>query len=221
MESDRLAVVIPAYNEESTISNVVKEIFDVLGKDVNVIVVNDCSKDATSKLSLDAGAIVLNLESNHGYAKAIEKGLDYATEHLNVTYLLTMDADGQHDPRSILAIYKKAVDGNCDLVIGQRPTCARFSERLYSLYFKFRFKITDPLSGLKLYKTSLYRHFGIFETYDSIGTELLTCSLINNRKVSQVPIVIRDRKDSSPRFGSFWTANFRIIASLFHTIKKF
>ncbi|OBT24231.1 glycosyltransferase family 2 protein [Vibrio splendidus] len=221
MEPARLAIIIPAYNEQDTISDVVEEIFDTLGIDVNVIVANDCSKDDTSKLALEAGATVLDLESNHGYAKAIERGLDYAIEHLDVTYLLTMDADGQHDPRSIPAMLKKAVDDNCDLVIGQRPNCARISERLYSLYFRLRFRINDPLSGLKLYKKSLYNQFGCFETYDSIGTQILTSALVRKKLVGQVPIVIRNRQDSIPRFGSVWRANYRILLSLIYTIRKY
>ena len=217
----KLSVVIPAYNEQSTIGRVVEEIFNVLGNNVYVIVANDCSKDATANFASEAGAIVLDLESNHGYAKAIEKGLDYATEYLDVTYLITMDADGQHDPRSIPVMYKKAVDNNCDLVLGQRPSCARFSERLYSLYFRFRFNISDPLSGLKLYKSSLYKQFAYFESYDSIGTEILTSSLVENKAVAQVPITIRDRQDSVPRFGGAFRANVRIINSLLKTILKF
>ncbi|MEZ8788970.1 glycosyltransferase family 2 protein [Vibrio splendidus] len=220
MEPDRLAIIIPAYNEQDTIGNVVEEIFDILGADVNIIVANDCSKDSTSKLASEAGATVLDLESNHGYAKAIERGLDYAAEHLNVAYLLTMDADGQHDPRSIPAMYEKAKDDDCDIVVGQRPTCARLSERLYALYFRFRFKINDPLSGLKLYKTSLYKQHSHFESYDSIGTEILASALVRGKVVAQVPIVIRDRQDTAPRFGGMWRANSRIFISLLNTIKN-
>ncbi|PML04866.1 hypothetical protein BCT86_14490 [Vibrio breoganii] len=223
MESNRLAIIIPAYNEQDTIGNVVKEIFDILGLDVNVIVANDCSKDATSKLASAAGATVLDLESNHGYAKAIERGLDYAAENLGVDYLLTMDADGQHDPRSISAMYQKAIDDNCDLVVGQRPSCARVSERLYSAYFKFKFKfkVNDPLSGLKLYKASLYKQHGYFESYDSIGTEILASALVRGKMVAQVPIVIRERQDTAPRFGGMWKANARIFISLLNTMKRY
>lgn len=221
MESNRLAIIIPAYNEQSTIGKVIDEIFRVLGDHVYVVVVNDCSKDGTCGVALSAGAIVVDLETNLGYAGAIEKGLNYAIEHLEVDYLLTMDADGQHDPYSIDSMLQKASEGNYDLVVGQRPCNARFSEYLYAQYFKFKFNVADPLSGLKLYKASLYRQFGFFESYDSIGTEILASALTDGKRIAQVPISIRDRQDSSPRFGNFWKANLRILSSLYHTVKKY
>lgn len=221
MEPTRLGIIIPAYNEQDTIKSVIKEIFIVLSSKVHVVVVNDCSTDETSASALDAGAIVLDLKYNQGYAKAIENGLNYAIANLSIDYLLTMDADGQHDPQSIFAVYKKAIDDDCDLVIGKRPMYARFSERLYSIYFRLKFNISDPLSGLKLYKCSFYREHNFFESYDSIGTELLSLAINNSKVIRQVPISIRERQDDMPRFGGYVKANIRIFISLCRTIYRF
>ena len=68
-------VVIPAYNEEETIYEVIKEVILEIS---NVIVINDCSIDNTEKLALKAGAQVINLEKNYGYDFAIEQGIKQA-----------------------------------------------------------------------------------------------------------------------------------------------
>ena len=221
MEPTDVAIIIPAFNEENTIYNVVKNIYMALGNDINIIVVNDCSNDSTSIKAKEAGAKVLDLKSNHGYSKAIEVGIKSALENLDVKFLMTMDADGQHNAQSLKEIIKKAYNNNSDVVVGYRPKFARYSEVIYSIYFRLRYKIIDPLSGLKLYKTTLIREFGCFETFDSIGTEILTYALEVKKNVEQVPIKINDREGTKPRFGSGWKPNLRIILSLLLLIKKY
>ncbi|MEZ9511054.1 glycosyltransferase family 2 protein [Vibrio breoganii] len=220
MESTSLAIVIPAYNEESSIGNVVREILNTVDLDFKIIVVSDKSSDNTSAVASEAGALVLELKHNHGYAGAIDQGFRYAIENLDPDYVLTMDADGQHDPIAVDSMYSLAVSKNLDLVTGKRPSCARISEKLYSLYFRCRFNIDDPLSGMKLYRKSLYLDNNGFESYDSIGTELLTRALVANKSVEQTDIPIRPRHDSEPRFGSLFKANKRIFISLLHTIYR-
>ncbi|MBE8233727.1 MAG: glycosyltransferase family 2 protein [Endozoicomonadaceae bacterium] len=217
MAPNKVAVIIPAFNEELSIGRVLKELISIIGKEILIIVVNDCSSDETSNIASANGAHVVDLARNHGYAEAINKGLAHASFKLNVEYLITMDADGQHDPHSVQLIIETMSSDNIDLIVGQRPNSARFSEWLYGFYFSKKFKIVDPLSGLKCYRKSVYQEYGCFETYDSIGTELLTWALMSGKVVKQVPISIRNREDS-PRFGSAWTANKRITKSLLKTI---
>lgn len=217
MVSNQVAIIIPAFNEERSIGNVIKELIGVLGSDTLIIVVNDCSSDNTAGVAKEAGALVVDLNTNHGYAQAINRGLAYCSSELDVDYLLTMDADGQHDPRSVQLMIQSMLADDVDLIVGQRQESARFSEWLYCKYFSHRFEILDPLCGLKVYRTKLYKEYGTFETYDSIGTELLTWALLKGFNIQQVPVNIRSRQDE-PRFGSLWSANKRIFFSLIQTI---
>jgi glycosyltransferase involved in cell wall biosynthesis len=217
MASNQVAIIIPAFNEANSIGRVINELIQILNDQAFIVVVNDYSSDDTSKVASKAGALVVDLESNHGYAKAINKGLAYASSSLDVEYLVTMDADGQHDPRSVKLLIQLMFSSNVDLIVGRRPEFARFSEWLYGLYYSWKFKISDPLSGLKIYRKSIYQEYGFFETYDSIGTELLTFSLLSGMNVKQEFINIRKREDE-PRFGSTWAANKRIFISLIKTI---
>jgi glycosyltransferase involved in cell wall biosynthesis len=213
----QVAIIIPAFNEGRSIGNVIEELIATVGKYVIPVVVNDCSSDDTANVALKAGATVVDLQKNHGYAQAINQGLKYACSELDVDYLLTMDADGQHEPVSVQLLIESMITDEQDLIVGRRPKTARFSEWLYGKYFSLRFSIADPLCGLKIYKKVIYQEYETFETYDSIGTELLTWTLLKGFKVSQQSINIRDRLDA-PRFGSTFAANKRIFFSLMHTI---
>jgi len=213
MASNKIAIIIPAYNEGSSITRVINELNEIINNAAEVVVVNDCSTDNTSEMAKVTGASVVNLKTNHGYSKAIEQGLTYACNILNADYLITMDADGQHDPHSVKKLLVELQMNEFDLVIGRRARCARFSERLYGVYYKYKFGINDPLCGLKGYRTSVFSKYGKFESFDSVGTELLTWSLLNKYRIKQLDVKIREREDE-PRFGSLYSANKRIFKSL-------
>lgn len=218
MESNKVAIIIPAYNEESSIGDVIRELVDTIQFSVKIVVVNDSSTDNTSQVASEAGAYVVDLKFNHGYAMAINEGLAYACANFDVKYLLTMDADGQHVPESAQLLILSIESGGFDLVVGRRPESARIAEWLYGKYFSAKFKISDPLCGLKIYRREVYQEYGTFETFDSIGTELLTWSLIKGFCINELPVNIRSRVDK-PRFGSTWRANKRIFFSLLKSRK--
>ena len=91
-----LIVVIPAYNEEKTIGKLVLEIKKIC----DVLVVDDCSKDGTREASFKNGAIVHSNKKNKGYSYSINFGIKKA-QLLKYKYAITLDADGQHDPKYI------------------------------------------------------------------------------------------------------------------------
>ncbi len=207
MERYSLAIIIPAFNESDTITNIVKNCL----KYGDVFVINDGSKDNTGLKASKCGAIVLNHNFSKGYDKAINTGFNYATQK-NYQYILTIDADGQHDPKEIPHIVKKLELG-ADIVVGNRDKKGRIAEYFFSFYTKLFWNISDPLSGLKAYKIKLCKKIGYFDSYDSIGTEILLFALKNGMKVLEHDIKIKKRNGRS-RFGSSLKANFKIIRSL-------
>lgn len=214
MESINIAIVIPAYNESKTIANIILELRDeIQDEKIDILVVNDFSSDNTGESAEKAGAIVLNLKSNHGYSKAIEKGLNYIASQNKYTHIVTMDADGQHHPKSVKAVIELIKKGNVHLIIGTRDNYARLGEWLYGKVFSCLFKIKDPLCGLKAYSVEEYKKIGFFESFDSIGTELMTRMIMKNVSFNTIPIFIRDREDEA-RFGSGYRVNIRILKSL-------
>lgn len=115
-------VVIPAFNEANAIGKVIAEIPDIVR---NIIVVNNNSNDDTRKVSLAAGAIVLD-EPQKGYGKACLKGLAYLDElEQSPDIVVFLDADYSDYPREMLTIVEPIIQKNADMVIGSRAKGSR------------------------------------------------------------------------------------------------
>jgi hypothetical protein len=113
-----LLVLIPAYNEEGAIGGVVNEVRAVM-PGVPVLVVDDCSGDATIHIARAAGARVLSLPHHLGLGGAVQAGYRLAFE-LNYDYVIRVDGDGQHDPRDIPKMLETLEREKCEMVIGSR-----------------------------------------------------------------------------------------------------
>ncbi len=216
MDTSKVAIVIPAFNEAQTIQSVIRELQDTVSG-VDIIVVDDGSSDDTAVNASAMDIILVRQATNKGYSEAINRGFSIAAASGKYEYVVTVDADGQHDPQSVLQVIQAASDGDMDIVIGQRNKHARISEMVFALYFRLKFGIKDPLCGLRLYRLSMFTQYGKFETFDSIGSELMTWALVKGKKYSTVDVNIRSRLDN-PRFGSGVKVNLRILKSLWSTI---
>lgn len=160
----RVCVVIPAYNEATVIGEVVKSAREVFLKskkayDIDIVVVNDGSKDKTASEAKKGGAIVINHILNSGAGSATLTGLAYARQH-NYDIAATMDADGQHAPDDVLEGIKSIDHGNADLLIGSRLIDSRGMSKIKVLgnkglslftYLLFGINVTDSQSGLRIF----------------------------------------------------------------------
>lgn len=214
MDRHRVGIVIPALNEAGTIGAVVASI---LRYGVPILV-DDGSSDATGTTAAAAGAALVRHERNQGYDKALNSGFAHA-EKLGCQYVLTMDADGQHDS-TIVCDFLKALEEGAEVVAGVRDRRQRFSEHLFAWVAQARWGLRDPLCGMKAYRIEVYQALGHFDSYNSIGTELVLHAANSGRRIVQIPVKTRDRV-GAPRFGQRLSANMRIIRALlfglFHT----
>jgi glycosyltransferase involved in cell wall biosynthesis len=208
VEASAVAIVVPAWNEAGTIASIVHR---SLPYGV-VVVVDDCSTDETSREAGGAGAEVVRHGRNQGYDGALSTGFDLAKK-MGARWIVTMDADGSHDPGHIPEMVAK-LEGGASIVVGTRPTMARFSERLFGLWTGIRWGIPDPLCGMKAYRADLLDRFGSFDRYRSIGTDLLVRTLRAGETVEHRPISCRFRESGESRFGSGWPANRKILRAL-------
>ena len=111
-------VIIPAFNEQAAIGDVILELRDVLPK-VPVLVIDDCSEDATKDVARTSGADVLLLPHHLGLGGCVQAGYKLAFE-LGYHYVVRIDGDGQHDPRDIPRIMEALLGSGCHMVIGSR-----------------------------------------------------------------------------------------------------
>ena len=116
----KVSVVLPAYNEEQSIGETIKEI-KKLHPDIEILVIDDGSTDSTSQEAIDAGATVMRHPHNIGNGAAIKTGLRYASGD----WIVMMDADGQHKPADIEKLLECMDD--YDMVVGARSKGSKTS----------------------------------------------------------------------------------------------
>ena len=158
MSDAKNVVIIPAYNEESRISAIIRRAASA-APDVDVVVINDGSSDRTADAARDAGAVVLSHPFNMGYGVSLQTGYKYALNH-DYGAVVQMDADGQHDPVYIPQMLEALRVQKADMVIGSRYTVktgykSTVVRRLGSAFFALlatvitRSRISDSTSGYK------------------------------------------------------------------------
>jgi glycosyltransferase involved in cell wall biosynthesis len=180
-----VSAVIPAYNEEKTIEVVVKEALSHVSE---VLVVDDGSTDDTARIAEAAGARVLK-QRNSGVLKATERGLGEATGDI----IVTLDADGQHDPSEIPSLIEPILRGEADLVMGVRPELPYMSERILTSLTSIRVPIEDASTGFRAVRRGIAREMSLHGAC-LCGTFVLEAHRRGARVVG-VPISIKDRED--------------------------
>jgi len=207
MERHRIGIVIPAYNEAATIAAIATN----ASKFGSPIIVDDGSDDDTVKQASVDGATVVSHSLNQGYDQALNTGFAHA-QKAGYEYIITLDADGQHDPDTLIS-FIQALDDGADVVIGIRDKHQRLAEQIFAWLASIKWGIKDPLCGMKAYRINVYNSLGHFDSYNSIGTELAIHAAKNGRKITQIAIKTAQRQDS-PRFGRRFSANRSILRAL-------
>jgi glycosyltransferase involved in cell wall biosynthesis len=207
MARPELGIVIPALNEAASVAAVVSHTVPY----GTVIVVDDGSTDETGKIAASAGAEVVTHQRNMGYDRAINSGFERAAA-LGCSAVVTMDADGQHNPQ-LLEQFRAELERGADVVVGIRDRQQRLAEHVFGWVSRRLWRIRDPLCGMKAYRIEVYRKLGHFDSYGSIGTELAIFAAVNGYTLAQIPVKTRDRV-GTPRFGRLLRANWLIFRAM-------
>jgi len=160
-ENKTVSIVIPAYNEEKNVGKVIKNIYQVMGRECEVILVDDGSVDRTSEEAETAGCKVIKHPYNMGNGAAVKTGIRNASGEI----IVLMDGDGQHNPEDIPTLVNLA--DKYEMVVGARSSESesvfhrRIANKVYNIlasYIAGR-KIPDLTSGFRAIKTEIVRKF--------------------------------------------------------------
>ncbi len=197
----RLSIIIPAFNEEKTILEILKKVslVEVSGVEKEIIVIDDCSSDNTLKL-LENNSYLYNklvkLEQNSGKGAAVKKGLKIASGE----YILFQDADLEYDPKDYLKLLEPVLRFNADLVIGSRLVASQltrvyyFWHKLGNKFITFLFNIlnnttfTDIYSCYLLFKRNKVDPDKLSKTGWEQQAEILSQVVSNSSSFYEVPI---------------------------------
>lgn len=214
-----MVIIIPAWNEQETLPDVVREVREVLPS-VDVVVVNDGSTDETSRVAREAGARVLDLPVNLGVGGAMRAGYRFA-ERRGYRYSVQLDADGQHDPRAVPLLLQPLERGEADVVIGARfagvgTYTAGLARRatmwvLSTILSRVaRTRLTDTTSGFKACNRAAILRFAADYPAEYLGDtiESLVIAARTGLTVRQVGVQMRPRAGGRPSHGPVKAAVF-------------
>tara|TARA_B100000029_G_scaffold62686_1_gene56202 strand:- start:429 stop:1145 length:717 start_codon:yes stop_codon:yes gene_type:complete len=210
-KKNRVLVIIPAFNEAKFIGSVLAEIADT-NPNVDILVIDDGSTDATSVEVRKLGVSVLRHPFNLGYGSAVQTGYMYAVE-CGYEYLVQIDADGQHNPKDIPKLLKPILDGELDITMGSRfldgnsytPHFARMiGIRILRLLTQLlcNVRVTDPTTGYQAMNSKVLRLFsGPLFPKDYPDADVLILLVMSKFRFKEVPVNMFESKEKKSMHG--------------------
>jgi glycosyltransferase involved in cell wall biosynthesis len=198
-----ISVVIPAYNEEKTIGNVISETISVMESlklPYEIIVVNDGSTDTTGQIAARYKAIVLSNGKNRGKGYALRKGFQYAKGDI----IVSIDSDGAHKPKEIPDLVNPLLNG-FDIVAGsrflgrRRDSISRLNllgNFLFNITIMIltRKRVTDSQTGFRAFKKEFLQKISLESCSYEIEAEITVKGLRNGFVFKEIPISCNKRK---------------------------
>lgn len=211
--STPLSLIIPAFEEEARLPSTLdrlRELPEVLGRAVEIIVVDDGSRDATSAAAETAGVRVVRLDANRGKGVAVSAGVRAASHPL----IAFTDADCPYEPESLKPMLDAIDAGHCDLAIGARDLpeshvnrgygwLRQLSGQIFSFltWLLIGLPFRDSQCGLKAFRTDVARQLFAMRTTQGFGFdfEILAAALANGHRVVPFPVRLTHSDDSRIR----------------------
>jgi len=205
-----ILVLIPAYNEAKNLEQVLPRIPQKIGdRELIILVINDGSIDNTRSISIKHGALVVDQRVNRGGGEALKLGYEIL-KNIAPSVIVTMDADGQHNPEEIEKIVEPVLNNESDFVIGSRilGSFDRDSRlRLYGVKFFSKMinimlgtHITDCSSGFRAFNKNVLENCILLqEQYHT--AELIIEAAKRGFRIHERPVYIKQRISGKSKKG--------------------
>jgi len=184
MVKPKVSVVIPAYNEAMSIGEVIANCKAFCDE---IIVVDDGSTDDTAEIAKNSGAVVIRNEKNLGMTKAMQNGFKKA--HGDI--VVTMDADGQHDPSDIIKLMEPLAEEKAEVALGVRSEIPHRSERIINALTNLSVKCSDAGTGFRAIKADLAKKMKLRGTC-LCGTFVLEAHK-RGARIAEIPVQVKPR----------------------------
>ena len=216
---NKVCILIPAYNAGKTLGSVLEKVRPLR---MDTIVVNDGSEDETKRVALEYGALLLEHPSNLGKGAALRTGFNYVLAK-GYRVVITLDADGQHNPSEIPSLFRIFQSVKPDILIASRA--GEFSRMTFLRRFWNRLgvkavarfchsDITDSQSGFRLIRTGILREIQLLTSGYETELELLIKACKRNFNVLSVPT-------SPPKPDGTAFSHFKPVADTWRVCKLF
>ena len=219
----KIAVIIPAFNEEKCIGPLIDEL-QAFVSFIDIVLINDGSTDETLRLARAKNIYVIDLPCNLGVGGAVQAGFKYAFEN-GYDQVIRIDGDGQHPPEQIPRLIEAMQQKDVDLVIGSRYAVKRAyaNTTMRSIGIKIlsfilsvicRAPVTDPTSGFWLINKKLLYYFA--HDYPSEYPEPEAIALLRRHGYSylEVPVKFRPRNHGVSKIHGWGTIYYMVKVGL-------
>ncbi len=219
---DKIAVLIPCYNEEKTIAKVVKDAREAL-PDAVIYVYDNNSSDRTVELARDAGAVI-RYEHMQGKGNVIRRMF----REIEAECYIMVDGDDTYPMEYAGQMAELVLSHNADMVVGDRLSSTYFTENKRpfhnlgnsvvrgSINRLFRCDIKDIMTGYRAFSYGFVKTFPVLSTGFEIETEMTIHAVYNNMQIENVIVDYRDRPEGSESKLNTFSDGFKVL----HTILK-
>ena len=224
---DKIAVLVPCYNEAQTIKKVVEDFKRVLPQAV-IYFYNNNSPDDTAKIAAEAGAIVRN-EYKQGKGNVIRRMF----REIDAECYIMTDGDDTYPAEFAPQMADMVLNKNCDMVVGDRLSSTYFQENKRpfhnfgndivrkSINFLFKSKIKDIMTGFRAFSYQFVKTFPVLSTGFEIETEMTIHAVDKNMAVGNVVIDYRDRQEGSESKLNTFSDGFKVIKTIIRLFKAY
>jgi hypothetical protein len=215
LEKNKVIILIPSHNEIKTLEKICLEIKKLRLK---FLVIDDASNDGTLLWLKKKNINYIKNKKNIGYESSIITGINYIIKNFDLKYLITFDADGEHQTKDLIRVIKRLKHKNVDMVIGNRDKFNRLSEHILSFLFFIKFDVKDPLSGFKAYSVQKLKKIKNKINAKFYLVDIITLFKAKNFFIKNIHIKTKKRTDKS-RVGNIFFTNIKILSLLRFILK--
>ncbi len=234
-KNPKILLIIPAYNEEANVLRVYNNIvsYNKHAKNkLDVIFINDGSKDNTENILLENKINHVKLIQNLGIGGAVQTGYKYALYN-DYDIAIQLDGDGQHDVNYVEALIKPILDGDADMTIGSRfidSTSSEFKSSgmrragikiiSWCIKFKTRKKIYDTTSGFRAVNKRIIESFAVHYPLEYPEPISSVDVLLDGMNLKEVPVSMNERVAGKSSIGSWKNIYYMINVTLSILLRK-
>lgn len=224
---DKIAVLIPCYNEEKTIEKVVADAKAAL-PDAVIYVYNNNSRDRTAELAARAGAVVRN-EYKQGKGNVIRRMF----QEIDAQCYIMVDGDDTYPMENAGEMADLVLTRNADMVVGDRLSSTYFEENKRpfhnmgnslvrsSINSLFQSDIRDIMTGYRAFSYRFVKTFPVLSKGFEIETEMTIHAVYNNMQVENVVITYRDRPEGSVSKLNTYSDGFKVLGMIFRMFRQY
>ncbi|MBR2523028.1 MAG: glycosyltransferase [Clostridiales bacterium] len=225
---DRIAVLIPCYNEAKTIGKVVRDFRNAIPDDGVIYVYDNNSTDDTAKIAAEAGAVV-----RHEYAQGKGNVIRRMFREIDALCYLIVDGDDTYPAEIAGDMISAVLERNADMVVGDRLSSTYFQENKRPFHnfgnsmvrgtinSLFRSDIKDIMTGYRAFSYLFVKSFPVLSEGFEIETEMTIHAIDKNMHIENVVIEYRDRPEGSVSKLNTYSDGFKVLRTVFRLFRTY